>query len=78
MTPGVGTISFRHERQSARGITAAVDASGVAIRCGHMYAYHLCRALGIPADDGVVRASFVHYNTPAEIERLIGVLETVL
>jgi len=29
-------------------------------------------------DDGVVRASFVHYNTPAEIERLIGVLETVL
>ncbi|MBK9777895.1 MAG: cysteine desulfurase-like protein [bacterium] len=74
----VGTISFRHERQSARRITAAVDASGVAIRCGHMYAYHLCRALGIPADDGVVRASFVHYNTPAEIERLIGVLETVL
>lgn len=74
----VGTVSFRHERKSAREITAAVDESAVAIRCGHMYAYRLCQALGIPTDDGVVRASFVHYNAPAEVERLIGVLEQVL
>jgi cysteine desulfurase family protein (TIGR01976 family) len=74
----VGTVSFVHERKSARAITAAVDASGVAIRCGHMYAYRLCQALGIATDDGVVRASFVHYNTPAEIERLIDVLDRVL
>lgn len=74
----VGTVSFRHERLSAREIVAAVDRTEVAIRCGHMYAYRLCEALGIPTDDGVVRASFVHYNTPAEIERLIEVLDGVL
>lgn len=70
----VGTVSFVHERKSSRAITAAVDDSSIAIRCGHMYAYHLCRALGIAVEDGVVRVSLVHYNTVAEIERLIGVL----
>ena len=34
-------------------------------------------ALGLPEDDGVVRVSFVHYNTLEEIERLIEVLESV-
>jgi cysteine desulfurase family protein (TIGR01976 family) len=74
----VGTVSFTHEKLAARDIVAAVDGTGVAIRHGHMYAYRLCQRLGINVDDGVVRASFVHYNTPAEVERLIGVLETVL
>ncbi|MBK8164877.1 MAG: aminotransferase class V-fold PLP-dependent enzyme [bacterium] len=77
-TARVGTVSFVHERKSSREITAAVDASGVAIRCGHMYAYHLCKALGIAVEDGVVRASLVHYNTVEEIDRLIGVLERVV
>lgn len=74
----VGTVSFVHERRSSREITSVVDRSGVAIRNGHMYAHHLCRALGIAVEDGVVRVSLVHYNTAAEIERLIGVLERVI
>jgi selenocysteine lyase/cysteine desulfurase len=74
----VGTVSFVHARLSARDITAAVDRSEVAIRHGHMYAHHLCLALGIPVEDGVVRASLVHTNTMAEIERLLEVLDGVL
>lgn len=74
----VGTVGFVHERKSSREITAAVDAGGVAIRCGHMYAYHLCKALGIAVEDGVVRVSLVHYNTEDEIERLLGVLATAI
>ena len=74
----VGTVSFVHERKSSREITAAVDRSGVAIRCGHMYAYHLCKALGIAVEDGVVRASLVHYNTVGDIEKLIGALQRVI
>jgi cysteine desulfurase family protein (TIGR01976 family) len=71
----VGTISFVHDSKSSREITGVVDESGIAIRHGHMYAYHLCEALGRDPDDGVVRVSLVHYNTPEEIERLIEVLE---
>jgi cysteine desulfurase family protein (TIGR01976 family) len=74
----VGTVSFLHESKSAQEITAAVDRTEVAIRHGHMYAWHLCEALGLDLTDGVVRVSFVHYNTPAEIDRLIEVLDRVL
>jgi selenocysteine lyase/cysteine desulfurase len=74
----VGTVSFVHDSRSSREITEAIDPTGVAIRHGHMYAWHLCEALGLDVEDGVVRVSFVHYNTVAEIDRLIEVLERVL
>jgi selenocysteine lyase/cysteine desulfurase len=74
----VGTVSFVHERRSSREIAAAVNRTGIAVRHGHMYAWHLCEALGLDPQDGVVRVSFVHYNTLAEIERLIAVLDAVL
>ena len=74
----VGTVSFVHRRKSSREITEAVDRSGIAIRHGHMYAYHLCEALGLDPDDGVIRVSLVHYNTPEEIDRLIDVLDRAL
>ena len=74
----VGTISFVHESKSSAEITAAVDRSGIGIRHGHMYAYHLCEAAGLDPEDGVVRTSLVHYNTMEEIERLIEVFDAVL
>ena len=74
----VGTISFVHSKKSSRAITRVVDRSRVAIRHGHMYAYRLCEALELDPDDGVVRVSLVHYNTPAEIDSLIEVLDRAL
>jgi cysteine desulfurase family protein (TIGR01976 family) len=74
----VGTISFLHQSKPSREITEAVDRTDVAIRHGHMYAWHLCEALGMDVEDGVVRVSFVHYNTLEEIDRLIEVFEKVL
>jgi cysteine desulfurase family protein (TIGR01976 family) len=74
----VGTISFVHDSKRSREITEVVDASGIAIRHGHMYAYHLCEDLGLDPDDGVVRVSLVHYNTPEEIDRLIEVLDRAM
>ena len=74
----VGTISFVHRSRSSAEITRTVDRSGIGIRHGHMYAYHLCEALGLDPDDGVVRVSLVHYNTLEEIERLIEVLDGAL
>ena len=74
----VGTISFVHDRMKSSAITAAVDRTEIAIRHGHMYAYRLCRSLGLEPEDGVVRVSLVHYNTEREIDRLIEVLAEVL
>jgi cysteine desulfurase family protein (TIGR01976 family) len=74
----VGTISFVHSDKTSREITEVVDRSGTAIRHGHMYAYHLCEALGLEPEDGVIRVSLVHYNTPDEVERLIEVLDPEL
>jgi len=74
----VGTISFVHDAKSSAEIAAAVDRSGIGIRHGHMYAYHLCEAAGLEPEDGVVRTSLVHYNTMEEIERLIEVFDRVL
>ena len=74
----VPTISFVHSSKSSAEITEVVDRSGIGIRHGHMYAYHLCEALGLDPEDGVVRVSPVHYNTVDEIETLIEVLETAM
>lgn len=74
----VPTISFTHRTKSSKSLAEAINARGIGMRYGHMYAYRLCKAMGIDTNDGVVRISMVHYNTPDEIERLIKVLEQVL
>jgi selenocysteine lyase/cysteine desulfurase len=74
----VGTISFLHQSKSSREITAAVDRTDVAIRHGHMYAWHLCEAMDLDPEDGVVRVSLVHYNTLEEIDRLVEVFDQVI
>ena len=72
------TISFLHDRLSSREIARAAHGRNIGIRNGHMYAHRLCKALGLDPEDGVVRVSLVHYNTPDEIDRLIEVFEEVL
>jgi cysteine desulfurase family protein (TIGR01976 family) len=73
----VVTIGFVHETMKPVDIVAAVDKSGIGIRYGHMYAYRLCKALGINTEAGVVRVSGAHYNTVEEAEKLIGVFDSI-
>lgn len=72
------TFSFRHDRLSSQEIERRAHEHPVALKYGNMYAWRICEACGIPADDGVVRVSAVHYNTVEEIQRVCGVLETIL
>lgn len=44
---------------------------------GHFYARRLVEALGLPADSGVLRLSFVHYTSEHEIQQLIQAFDTV-
>ena len=52
----------------------------VGIRYGHFYAYTLVGSLEpkVDVEDGVVRISFVHYNTTEEVTRVISILDEVL
>lgn len=74
----VATISFTSDRLSPAQICEATDQAGIGIRFGHMYAYRLCKAVGIATEEGVVRVSCAHYNTLDEVERLIEVLDPLI
>jgi cysteine desulfurase family protein (TIGR01976 family) len=74
----VPTISFSVEGGAPEAIVRAVDAQGIGIRYGHFYSQALIRGLGLEARGGVVRVSMVHYNTTAEIERLVTALDAAL
>ncbi len=74
----VPTVSFAVDGRRSSAIVAAVDRHRVGIRFGDFYARSLIERLGLAERDGVVRASLVHYNTPEEVDRLIGALEEAL
>ena len=74
----VPTISFIHQNKGSREIAVGANDLGLGIRYGHFYAHRSCGPLSLDPDDGVVRVSMVHYNTPDEIERLCDYFERVL
>ncbi len=56
-----------------------VTRHAVSLDAGHFYAHRLLRDLGVLArHGGVMRAGMFHYNTPAEVARLIAALEEAL
>jgi cysteine desulfurase family protein (TIGR01976 family) len=74
----VPTVSFTVEGRRPEEIVEPLGAEKIAVRHGHFYAPRLIEALGLAEHGGVVRVSMVHYNTVAEVDRLIEVLETLL
>jgi cysteine desulfurase family protein (TIGR01976 family) len=74
----VPTVSFVHAGRSSKEIALAANAAGLGIRYGHFYAHRPAAALGLDPDNGVVRTSLVHYNSPEELERLIAFFERFL
>ena len=41
---------------------------------GHFYAIAVVDRLGLADRGGVVRLGFAHYNTPEEVDRVLGAL----
>ena len=76
----VPVISFAVKGWKSEDVVYAVEKkSNYGIRSGHFYSKRLCNdVLGLPGDDGVVRVSLLHYNTEAEVEGLVKVLEEAL
>ena len=74
----VATVAFTVAGRKASEIPPLLDARQIAIRWGHFYAVRAIDALGLAAADGVVRVSMVHYNTFAEVDRLIAALDQAI
>ncbi len=72
------TVAFTVEGHSSSELASQLSAFKLGVGVGHFYAYHLIEALGIDTEEGVLRTSFVHYTSQAEIDRLIAALDQLM
>lgn len=72
--PTIALVHARPGEELARELSAhRIMAGG-----GDFYARRLVEALGVDAEHGVLRLSFLHYTAPEEVDRLIDALDRVL
>jgi cysteine desulfurase family protein (TIGR01976 family) len=68
----VPTFALRSEALSPRAAAEALGERGFAVWDGNYYAVEIMKRLGLV--DGAVRIGIVHYNTAAEVTRLLAAL----
>jgi cysteine desulfurase family protein (TIGR01976 family) len=68
------TVMFSVGGRTADDVARRLAAAKVAVWDGTYYAWELGRFLGL-GEDGAIRAGAVHYNEPADIERLLAAVE---
>jgi len=73
----VPTFSFTTQGHDPKRICQALDAAGIYAMDGNYYAPEVTRRLGLEGSGGMVRVGAVHYNTKAEIQRLVETLDAV-
>jgi cysteine desulfurase family protein (TIGR01976 family) len=69
----VPTFAFNVADRSPRFVAEQLAARDIAVWDGDYYAVEVMQRLGLGAE-GAVRAGFVHYNTAAEVDRLLAAL----
>ncbi len=69
----VPTVAIRHDRLAPAALAEYLDARGIFVWHGNFYALPLTEALGLEPE-GLVRIGLLHYNTAAEVERLLAAL----
>jgi len=74
----VPTVSMSHQRRRNAELAQALARADINVWSGHNYAYEFARYLGLDEDDGVLRIGLAHYNTAAEVERLLSALRASL
>ncbi|KOP25839.1 aminotransferase [Hapalosiphon sp. MRB220] len=71
------TVAFRLEGQSPQMVAKTLGDRGIFTWYGNFYAINLTEKLGVEASGGLLRVGLVHYNTVAEIQRLLEVLHQI-
>jgi selenocysteine lyase/cysteine desulfurase len=67
------TFCFNLSGWEPRPLAGELAARGIHVWDGDYYALAPMRALGL-AERGAVRAGFLHYTTPEEVDRLVAAL----
>ena len=71
------TAAIRLEGLEPRAVAETLGAEGIAVWDGDFYATGLIERLGLLDRGGVVRIGLTHYNTAAEVDRLLDALERI-
>ena len=72
------TIAFTVDGHHPRDVAAFLGERAISVWDGDYYAWELIRALGLAESGGMLRVGVVHYNTPAEIDRLTAALRELV
>jgi selenocysteine lyase/cysteine desulfurase len=68
------TVSFRLAKGTPTDAATFLGDRGIFTWDGNFYALNLTERLGVERRGGVVRVGLVHYNTAAEVDRLLAAL----
>ncbi|MGB8328060.1 MAG: cysteine desulfurase-like protein [Steroidobacteraceae bacterium] len=74
----VPTVSVTHPAHRSSALARALAAQGINVWSGHNYAVEIARQLGLDEQEGVLRIGLAHYNTAAEVERVVRSLRALL
>ena len=77
MNRRVPTVSFTVDGVGSDAIAESLAAQNIFVWSGHYYAVEVARSLGI-YNAGAVRIGPVHYNSIAEVDRLLIALDNIL
>jgi len=72
------TVSFVSSRLASQDIAKQLASHGIMVGGGDFYAVRLLETMGVNANDGAVRLSFVHYTSRDEINAALKALDQVL
>jgi selenocysteine lyase/cysteine desulfurase len=70
----VPTFMFTIDGAPPEEVGRRLGEQGIAVWPGNYYALEVLRQLGLEDSGGAVRAGFVHYNTHADVDRLLDAL----
>jgi cysteine desulfurase family protein (TIGR01976 family) len=73
----VPTVSFTREGISPQRISRVLAEKNIFVWHGHYYAVEVVNFLGLSESGGMLRVGAAHYNTAAEIDRLIEVISQI-
>jgi cysteine desulfurase family protein (TIGR01976 family) len=74
----IGVFAFTVDGRNSGEIAARLKAGKIGLHADDFYAARCIDALGLRERGGVLRASLVHYNDAADIDRLLGQLDETL